>query len=172
MKKLILGVLATSLLLTGCASTDHYYKLQDNYLKERQLQTKRFETENEESILVASAQVLQDLGYTLTESQTKLGLITGSKDRDATNGGQVAGAILLAALTGARMPLDVSQKVCATLVSTKSKDNNGYLVRIKFARVVFNDMGGARIEMISEPQIYQDFFKDLSQSVFLTANDI
>ena len=121
---------------------------------------------------MTSAQVLQDLGYNLTESETKMGLLTASKERDATNGGQIAGAVLLAALMGARVPLDTTQKIHATVVSTKSKNNDGYLVRAKFARVVFNDMGGAKVEVIKDPEIYQEFFNKLSQSIFLTANDI
>ena len=98
--------------------------------------------------------------------------MTASKERDATNGGQIAGAVLLAALIGARVPLDTTQKIHATVVSTKSKNNDGYLVRAKFARVVFNDMGGAKVEVIKDPEIYQEFFNKLSQSIFLTANDI
>jgi len=173
MKKIIPSLFVGTLLLTGCAvNYDNYYTLSENYLQQRQLQTKRFETTDEQAILVASSQVLQDLGYTLTESETKLGLISGSKDRDATNGGQIVGGILLALLTGARMPLDTTQKINATLVTTKSKNNDGYLVRIKFARVIFNDMGGGRTEVIEDPLIYQEFFNKLSQSIFLTANDI
>ena len=173
MKRSLLVICLGSLLLTGCATnTDHFYALQETYLQERQQQTKRFETQDESSVLSASAQVLQDLGYNLTESETKLGLLTASKERDATNGGQIAGAVLLAALIGARVPLDTTQKIHATVVSTKSKNNDGYLVRAKFARVVFNDMGGAKVEVIKDPEIYQEFFNKLSQSIFLTANDI
>ena len=173
MKKTLLSLCASSVLLTGCTvHTDHLYVLNENYLQERQQQTRRFETKDEELILSSSAHVLQDLGFTLTESETKMGLLTASKERDAKNGGQIAGAILLAALTGARMPMDTVQTIHATVVSSKSKTEDGYLVRAKFARVIFNDMGGAKIEVIQEPEIYQEFFNKLSESAFLTANDI
>ena len=90
MKKTLLSLCASSVLLTGCTvHTDHLYVLNENYLQERQQQTRRFETKDEELILSSSAQVLQDLGFTLTESETKMGLLTASKERDAKNGGQL-----------------------------------------------------------------------------------
>ena len=66
---------------------------------------------------------------------------------------------------------DVRQKIYVTLVSTKNH-NNGYNVRIEFARVIWNNMNRARIEKIQDEEIYKDFFDKLSQSVFLTANNI
>jgi len=52
-------------------------------------------------ILSAVAAVLQDLGFNLDESETKLGVVVASKDRDAVEAGQVVGAIVMAALFGA-----------------------------------------------------------------------
>ena len=44
--------------LTGCVSYRNYYQLPVDYLERRQIETRRFETDNEEDMLVASAQVL------------------------------------------------------------------------------------------------------------------
>ena len=63
--------------LAGCLTYDNYYQLDSDYLNRRQIETMRFDTNDETAVLSASAQVLQDLGFTLEESETKLGLITG-----------------------------------------------------------------------------------------------
>ncbi len=172
--KILSFTILSAITLSGCVAPDYsnYYKLDEQYLERRQIETRRFETLNEKDLLVASSQVLQDLGYTITEGDMDLGLITASKDRDATNAGQIVGAIFLAAFTGTAMPVDTTQKVHATIVSTKSKTNKGYNVRVEFARVIFNTQGGARIERILDQAIYKEFFDKLSQSVFLTANDL
>ena len=66
-------------------------------LEDRRLQTRLFDTSDEGKILSASAGVLQDLGFNLDESETDLGLIVVSKERDATEAGQVV--LMLAVAT-------------------------------------------------------------------------
>lgn len=171
MKKIFVLCLLAIFMASGCVSYKHYYKLDDQYLARRQLETRAYETQDEEALLVASAQVLQDLGFTLDESEMKLGLITANKDREAGSTGQKIGMIFLSALSGTQAVYDVSQKIYVTLVSTKNH-NNGYNVRIEFARMIWNNMNQVRIEKIQDEEIYKDFFDKLSQSVFLTANNI
>lgn len=171
MKKILLLFLWCAI-LTGCVSYDHYFKLDDQYLSRRQLETRLYETQDEEFLLLSSAQVLQDLGFTLDESETKLGLITAIKDREAGSIGQKIGMVFLAALAGTQPIYDVSQKISVTLVTTKSKTRNGYNVRIEFARIIWNNMNQTRTEKIKDEEIYQDFFNKLSQSIFLTEHNI
>lgn len=159
-------------MLSSCVSYNDYYKLDAQYLARRQSETRRFETDDEDAMLVASAQVLQDLGFTLEESETKLGLITASKMRNAMSIGGVASAILLSALFGGPATYDVDQKIYITLVSMKSRDSKGFNVRVEFARIINNSQNQTRVEVIKEPEIYQDFFDKLSQSLFLTANNL
>jgi hypothetical protein len=160
------------LALSSCVTYEGYYTLGANYLERRRQETRRFETDDEDAMLVASAQVLQDLGFTLEESETKLGLITASKARNAMTAGGVAGAVLLSALFGGPAVYDVDQKIYTTLVSTKSRDASGFNVRVEFARIVRNNQNRTRVEVVREPEIYRDFFDKLAQSLFLTANDI
>ena len=172
MKNVLILFLMVSFVLSGCVSYGHYYKLDEQYLARRQLETRRYDTNDEEALLVASAQVLQDLGFTLDESEIKLGLITSNKDREAGSNGQKIGMIFLAALAGTQPIYDTNQKIYVTLVSTKSHNNYGYNIRVEFARVIWNNMNQARMEKIQDEKIYKDFFDKLSQSVFLTANNI
>ena len=158
--------------LSGCLTYDNYYQLDNDYLNRRQIETMRFETDNEETILAASAGVLQDLGFTLDETETKLGLITAYKNREASSTGAKAAIILLAAMSDTQPVYDTEQKIYTTLVSTKSKESEGYNVRITFARMVTNNMHETRNEKITDQKTYREFFDKLSQSLFLTAHEI
>lgn len=158
--------------LVGCASYKDYYKLDENYMARRQVETMRFETNDEATILSASAGVLQDLGFTLDETETKLGLITAYKNRAASSTGAKVAIILLAAIDKSEPVYDTEQKIFTTLVSTKSRESVGYNVRISFARTIWNNKHESRTEKIDDPKIYREFFDKLSQSLFLTAHSI
>ncbi len=178
--RLFIGIIVFLFLFASCASTipKEALLLSKESLKDRQLQTRRFDTD-EKTLLSASAAVLQDLGFNINESETDLGLIACSKQRDATSAGQVAGAVLVALLTGSVMPIDKEQLIRASLVTRpihidetdKSKCQTA--VRITFQRIVSNTQGQiTRREGINEAEIYQEFFDKLSQSVFLEAHEI
>jgi hypothetical protein len=148
-------------------------QLSPQSLQQRQLQTRRFETLDEAKLLSASAAVLQDLGFALDNSETEVGLVVASKDRDATEAGQIAAAIAVAVLTGAYVPTDKNQKIRASLVTKPVDDGKSTNVRVTFQRTVWNTQGNVtRIEGLKDPELYQKFFNSLSQSVFLQANEI
>ncbi|WP_136661720.1 hypothetical protein [Nitratireductor sp. XY-223] len=73
-------------------------------------------------MLNASVAVLQDLGFTLEESETDLGVLLGTKDRDATEAAQVAGAIAMAILFGAYVPIDADQKIRGSVITRPLDD--------------------------------------------------
>lgn len=178
--RFVVSIIVFLFLFASCAQTipKGALQLSKESLKNRQLQTRRFDTD-EKTLLSASAAVLQDLGYNINESETDLGVIVCSKQRDATSAGQVVGAVLLALLTGAVTPIDKEQLIRASLVTRpvhideteKSKCQTA--VRITFQRIVSNTQGGiSRREGINEAEIYQEFFDKLSQSLFLEAHEI
>ena len=102
-----------------------------------------------------------------------VGVLVGSKNRDATDSGQVVAAIALAVLFGSNMPIDKEQKIRASLITRPSETGKGHLLRVTFQRIVWNTQGAvSKIEPISEPLIYQEFFEKLSKSVFLEAQKI
>ena len=171
MKKFIVICLC-AIGISGCVSYQDYYKLDEDYLARRQMETMRFETNDETMILSASANVLQDLGFTLDETETKLGLITAYKNREAGTTAGKAAIIMLAAMNGTQAVYDTEQKIYTTLVSTKSKESAGYNVRISFARVIWNNLHESRTEKIDDAQTYREFFDKLSQSLFLTAHEL
>lgn len=170
------GAVAASLLLTGCQQTipKEALDLKQVTVEKRQRQTRYFDTLDEEKLLAASAAVLQDLGFSLDESETDLGVIVGSKDRDAMEAGQVVGAVILFALSGAVVPIDDRQKIRVSLVSRPmSDDGERTALRVTFQRVVWNTQNiVSRAEPLDEPELYQEFFDRLSQSVFLEAHEV
>ena len=173
---LAVTVLVATLGLAACEDTipKEALQLTKESLEERQAQTRRFDTGDEAELLSASAAVLQDLGFTLDESETKLGLIVASKDRDATETGQVVGAIIVALLTGAVMPIDETQKIRVSLITRPIGENaTRTAVRITFQRIVWNTQGKiSKLEPLTDPKLYQEFFAKLSKSVFLEAHEI
>ena len=175
MRKLfIAALLISSFIVSACQQTipKEALELSNESLQQRQTQTRRFDTTDESRLLQAGAAVLQDLGFTIDESETPVGLIVGSKDRDATEVGQVAGAIVIAILFGAAVPIDDKQKIRASLV-TKPLDGNKTALRVTFQRIVWNNHNQvSKIEGLTDPKMYQEFFDKMSASVFLTANEI
>jgi hypothetical protein len=178
--RFVIGIIVLLFLLSSCVPTipKQALQLSKESLQNRQLQTRRFDTD-EKTLLSASAAVLQDLGFNITESETELGLIVCSKQRDATSAGQVVGAIFLALLTGVATPIDKAQLIRASLVTHPThfdetdKSKCQCSVRITFQRVVTNTEGRiTRRECINEVKIYQEFFDKLAQSIFLEAHEI
>lgn len=138
----------------------------------RASQTRRFETTDELKLLQAGAGVLQDLGFNIDGSETKLGLIAASKTRDATDNAQRIGAIVLGAIAGVDMAVDKIQNITASFVTRPSLKGN-ILVRVMFQRIVYDDRNEvSRAEALDDPELYTQFFSKLQKAVFLRAHEL
>src|SRR3989338_142933 len=72
--------------ISGCATVPKdVLKAGPQSMKQRQLQTRKFDAKNEKDIMLASVGVLQDLGFTIRDSESKIGVISASKTADAIN---------------------------------------------------------------------------------------
>lgn len=171
MKKLLYIVIA-SIVITGCVGNPvDAFKLSATNLKDRQIQSREYRGISEENILAASAAVLQDMGYTISESETRLGVITAKKDADATSGAQVALAIFAALFGGGNAPIDDKQQFTTTLVVLPRGNSNVFTVRMTMQRVVWNTQGNvSKLETIKSNDVYKIFFEKLSKAVFLEKN--
>lgn len=157
----------------GCAARPgrSAMAMRENTLEFRQRSTRRFVTQDENLVLAACAGVLQDLGFTVEDSETDLGFILASKDRSAVEGGQVAGKIFVAVLLRADVPIDQNQTFRVSIVTRPQ--GTDIAVRATFQRVVINDRNQvSKLEPIEEPLVYQEFFDRLSKSVFLEAQEL
>lgn len=176
----LLGLLAFA--LSGCVTmSPNALLVSPEQLARRNIETRKYDAVSEQDLLSASANVLQDLGYTLDNSETKLGMLSASKQRDATSAGQVAGAIVLALLGGGSTAIDKDQTIKVSLivrpqqsVDGKASDalNKSQFVRITFQRLVRRTDNSTFAESLTDESLYSGFFEKLSKSVFFEGQKI
>jgi hypothetical protein len=149
-------------------------KLEAESMAQRQLQTRKYNTTAEDKIINTCVNVLQDSGFTIENTELKLGTILASKEREAVESGQVAGAIVIAVIFGVSIPIDKNQKMFASIVvSPAASEKNASLVRITFSRLVWNSHNAvSKAERLEDPEVYQTFFSKLSKGLFLEAQSI
>ena len=134
--------------LSACATNDvarqqSALTLSGNNLSERQIESRRYDTTDEASILSATIGIMQDLGFTIEESAAKSGLVTGSQD-------------------------SAGQRVRLSIITTLSADKKAVTVRANFQRIGWDGRNGP----MRDPILYQRFFDKLSQAIFLEAHEI
>lgn len=162
--------------LTGCGPTVSQetaaLTLAPDSLAVRQIQTRRFDTADEQLMLRASAAVLQDLGFSIDETTPGAGLIIGSATRSALGPRQLGGQ-KLASLLGAPGGWGPRELIRVSIITQALGGGRGVTVRATFQRVLGNgaDMAMAN-ETINDPMLYQAFFDRLAQSAFLEAHAI
>ena len=174
--RLSVAFTVVTLLLSACGGIPaNALKLPPGSLENRQRQTRSFDGIEESTLLMACAGLLQDMGYTIEESETKLGVLVAAKERSAINPGEVVGKVLLALLTGAGDAWATRQsiRVSVALRPDDSSTRSRLLVRVTFQRVVY-DFGNAirKREQLNHDTLYEDFFARLSKSIFLEAQKI
>jgi hypothetical protein len=186
------------LLVAGCATvSDNSMQLSADSLQLRQLQTRRIEGIDEKALLAACVGVLQDLGFNIDESETRLGVIVASKNRSAVDVGDAVGDMVVDSLVKAALDAmfsalfgdnfdegddeddedivyDVTQKIRASIVTRPALDSSGQprkdaqVLRITIQRLVWDSEGKiSHTESIEDPKVYQKFFDRLSKSIFL-----
>jgi hypothetical protein len=191
------ALLAAALALAACAKPtppSELLQLSPESSAHRAMQTRTFDAADETELLSASAAVLQDLGFQISESVREVGFLRAAKERSAREYGQEITRALVALLSTAasllgggnavtRMPVDLHQQINASLV-TRPLDPQGKRleVRVLFYRLVWQsdgqsgssyiEPGQQRMEMIRDAEIYQQFFARLSKAVFLEAHRI
>ena len=176
------------LLFLGCAQPTQpaeLFQLTPESNANRAMQTRFFDTENDRELLSASAAALQDLGFQVEESVREVGFLRAAKERSAREYGQYRNRffIWLLSLGHVVIPIDLHQKIAASLVTRPLNEaRSRQEVRIIFYRAVWKGDGQAdrnyippgeqKMEMIRDPEMYQQFFAKLSKAVFLEPHSI
>jgi len=171
MRMLLVLFLISVFFITGCQTIPRdalSLSPEAKVLAQRQIQTRKYQTPDEAKILAACAGLLQDMGFNIDESETKLGVISSSKIRRANNTGQV----IVALLTG--LPAEREQRMRACVVTRPVGENGECVaVRVTFQRIVWDIEGNVtRSESLTDPKLYQEFFDKLSKAVFLDAQEL
>jgi hypothetical protein len=172
---LALALVAYAALGSGCQTgiPPGALQLSPIALEQRQQQSRKFENTSERDILIASAAVLQDLGFNIDESETKLGLIAASKNRTARE--PYFNNLLTGIVTGFAKPPNERQRIRVTLVTEPLVDakTNGCMVRVTCVRLIFDiNKQLVQVELVKQPEIYRDFYTLLTKSLFLEAQKI
>ena len=173
----IFAFISSVALLSGCAAEipKEALQLTPESLAARQVQTRRFESRDEKALLAAGGAVLQDLGFILRVTEPGLGVLAAYKDRSAIEAKQVVASIVLGLIFfGAAPPWDHHQKILGALVTRPSEaGDGGTLVRVTFQRIVWNTQNRvSKVELLDDPGFYEEFFRRLSTSVFLEAQQL
>lgn len=173
MRRLLAGCLALS--VVGCASMpENLFTTAPKSLERRQIEARKFTEIQEINLISAVGAVIQDLGFTLESSETKLGLIVAQKDRDATQTGEVVAAVLIALLGGGQTAISRDQKIRVSVVvlPTVDKVKASWQVRATFQRIVTRTDNTQVAETLVDPALHTEFFEKLSKAVFLEAQRI
>ncbi|HSX20164.1 MAG TPA: hypothetical protein VLG38_03455 [Gammaproteobacteria bacterium] len=168
-------VLSLTLLLVGCSTVpDGSLQLSPKSLERRQAQSRKFATTDETKMLIASMEVLQDMGFLISESESKLGVIVAAKTREIDNRAQRFAQITLSLLAGTSTHgIEKTHNIRVSLVTIPDKSKKDTTVRINFQREVIDIHGNlVRRHSLHEDDLYQGFFAKLSKSVFLEAHDV
>ncbi|NLK62057.1 MAG: hypothetical protein GX287_01260 [Fusobacteria bacterium] len=179
--RLSIIILPIILFFIGCTSIPKdIMKPSEDSLSVKQMQSRRYESNDEKTIMSAVVSLMQDTGFILNKNNSELGFISVQKTTDAVKGGQVAGALALDIFNaflgiGSSNTLEVDdiQKINASVVIKPAADNNGVVVRLTYQRIVWNKKGEiSRVETLKEEEMYRIFFDKLSKAIFLEANEI
>jgi hypothetical protein len=167
------------------SAPDEFFQLSPDSAKHRAAQIRLFDSSDTNELLSASAAALQDLGFQIEESVREVGFLRAAKERSARERRQDVARVVAYVLSMGNLiiPVDLHQKIAASLViQPGNADATHQEVRIMFYRVVWKGDGAEgdqqippgeqRMEMIRDPEIYQQFFAKLSKAVFLEAHKI
>ena len=189
-----LSIFLVVLLLTGCVGMPHDEWAQNNTqlrnrkndtsvntpqsLEQRQIETRRYDGISERDLITASINLLQDLGFNFENSETELGTIIASKQRD-TEGLEASFTHYLSSmLLLLVLPVTKDQITRVAIVVRPVLDSNGetiddsHLVRVTFQSIALRTNSSTSGKTLSDPELYQGFFEKLSKSVFLEAQEI
>ena len=173
--------LAAVCVLSACQTLPKdAFRLTETALETREVQTREYESIDDEAILSASMAVLQDMGYAIDEVEKELGVLSASKRADATNDFAAFGSIAADAVkcvitlglgcTGDNYgEIDDIQDIRLTLVTRPQREHGDDVsVRITIQRIIWDKKGRvSEQETINDQDVYVAFFDKLSTAVFL-----
>lgn len=181
------SVVVGLLLAAGCATAvSQPMILPEDMLAQRQLQTRQYDLVDEAQVLQACMALLQDMGFQIDEGASRLGVILGSKMRDANSltAGERAGVALVALglLAGgytAPLALLLVDKINAQPVRidvgvftrTPGEGGKRVAVRIVFRETAYKDGRPALPHIVKDETLYREAFERLSKALLLEARE-
>lgn len=161
MKKLCFLALAVPMLFTGCVTVDSVFGEADapvSAVALQALQTREFNATQDQAFQSVIS-TFQDYGYVVTSADKATGLIMGKTTSDATISG----------FTGiTRVEYNKASAFIEQLSANKVKIRVSI---VKYVSATGAYGGGGEKEVVrTKPQVYQDIFNKIEQSLFLKQN--
>jgi hypothetical protein len=159
----LLALVVLLLFAHGCATEPKLAQLMQvgpEAAANRALQTRRFSEVSEAELLAACVSVLQDLGFRITASEARLGVVTGDKRRrDEEILADIGRLSLLAGITMGLHP-ELSKGPADSFGVVLATRGVGGEARVHETRATFylGYVGGKHAVLITSPAIYQRFF--------------
>ena len=145
-------------------------KPQLTQLQKRKLQTREYEDVERTRILAVAIQVLQDDEFVITNANEILGLLSASKQLHNRKVDDSDTAFMKGMMGDSRVVHDEDSSFGANLTVTPF----GEMVRVRMAATIqyHNTDGARRVEQVTDPKFYQDFFSQLEKGIFLEQEGI
>lgn len=161
MKKLCFLALAAPMILGGCVTVDSVFGEADAPLSAvalQALQTREFDA-TEDQAFQAVISTFQDYGYAVTSADKSTGLVLGKSTSEAS----------LSHMTGlTRVEYNKASAFIEKVAQNRVKIRVS-IVKYVSARSAYG--GGGEKEVVrTKPQMYQDIFNKIEQSLFLKKN--
>jgi hypothetical protein len=141
-------------------------------LKIREAQSRTFAVKSDKMLLQASMAVLQDMGYTIKESSAEYGVLTAVKEASAVSTGQVMASVAIAILCGNATPIDRTQYITATIVVLDKTEQDKALARTTFQRVIVRTDNTQYTEIVTDQNVYSEFYEKLDKALFFEVNNV
>lgn len=148
------------------------------------VQSRRFDTSDNDVVLNGCLSVLQDMGYNISSGNRQMGLVVASRRAQVLPPGLVHAVaeaalivttVILSLLTGEDLVTDLPEQVEQTifvslLVSVESESQTR--VRLSIDRDMRYDNGSVIPDHTELPLVYEEFFGKLARAVFLEAHQL
>lgn len=141
-------------------------------LKIREQQSRTFEVNSDKQLLRSSISVLQDMGYAIKESSSDYGVLTATKEASAISSGQVLLCVASIALGSKPPPIDKTQYITVTVVIIDNHECGKATARATFQRIIEKTDGSKNSEIVTDQNVYCEFYEKLDKSLFLEVNRI
>ncbi|GHB37698.1 hypothetical protein GCM10007094_28780 [Pseudovibrio japonicus] len=164
----------TLLLTSACAQMPKdVLQVTEQHKAMKAAQSRTIASPKKKEVLLAGAAALQDMGFSIDKTDPELGLVVGSKQRDAKEGEQVALAVVGAAITTIlagpvagvhNFKYDDEQFVRASI--TAGSEENATDLRISVQRIVLDQRGDvSKAETVKDEKLYSQFYETLGASI-------
>ncbi len=164
--KLIL-ITFSLLSLISCVHKNPSLDMDHSALQLRQFQKRELNSTNEIEVMKTAVSALQDLGFTVKNANSELGIINAEMQiSDSSSFSQYMQSWIFEETTIASV-----KHLDATINVEKISDK--VIMRVNFVTKALNKVGGIiRSEPILDPKFYQEFFNRIDKALFLKQNKL